>query len=607
MKRILTALAALLLLLSGVGAPLAFAEGGNEIPANGMTFGTLFSDLLNAYDSAARIDADAAMLDDGVARAIAAHWRKVYLGDYKLYRYGVDDPASLPITGAHAFVVLGYELRNGEMTDELKGRCDAAAAAALAFPDSILVCTGGATGANNPEKHTEAGLMKEYLSERWGIAPERIFTDEKAMTTAENAVNTLAILREQDVETMTIVTSAYHQRWGQTLYNALAAQYKQKYGWAPEIIGNFCFDIAPESPLYLLDARIAVMQLGSVLGLSPAQLAEKTNAAADGGKASFLSDWSEDSAAARSIVAFVDAATNEASPDYIAPECRIAVFDFDGTLFGELFPTYFDTCLFLHQALHDDAFVAGEDVRAYAAALEDALARGLPEPEAPRSTAQMAAECFAGMTVEEYRAYVRAFMTQPVPGFTGMTYGEGFYQPMIALVRYLSERGFTVFISSGSERTLVRELIRGTLDAWIPPYRVIGSTFTLAATGQGEKDGRSYTYTAGDEVTLEGNLAVKNQRMNKVVSIVDEIGVPPALVFGNSSGDIAMAQYAVQHGGKAYMLLCDDTERDYGDPDTAADFAAACQALGFETVSMRDDFETIYGEDVIMDAEEPAA
>ena len=46
-----------------------------------------------------------------------------------------------------------------------------------------------------------------------------------------------------------------------------------------------------------------------------------------------------------------------------------------------------------------------------------------------------------------------------------------------ALVEYLSENGFTVFISSGSERALVRELIRGTLDAWIAPDRVIGSTF----------------------------------------------------------------------------------------------------------------------------------
>ena len=47
------------------------------------------------------------------------------------------------------------------------------------------------------------------------------------------------------------------------------------------------------------------------------------------------------------------------------------------------------------------------------------------------------------------------------------------------------------------------------------------------------------------------------------------------------------------------MLLCDDTERDYGNLDTAADFAETCRALGFDTVSMRDEFETIYKDGVI--------
>jgi hypothetical protein len=59
-----------------------------------------------------------------------------------------------------------------------------------------------------------------------------------------------------------------------------------------------------------------------------------------------------------------------------------------------------------------------------------------------------------------------------------------------------------------------------------------------------------------------------------------------------------MAEYAVQNGGRAYMLLCDDTERDYGDLEAAASFADTCEELGFETVSMRDDFETIYGDNV---------
>lgn len=320
--------------------------------------------------------------------------------------------------------------------------------------------------------------------------------------------------------------------------------------------------------------------------------------------------WSADSPSLASIQAFVNAVTDPDSEGYIAPSDRIAVFDFDGTLYGERFPTYFDTCLFLHRALHDAHYTAAEDVRAYAEELEKALLNGEPEPDSPRSTAQMAAECFAGMSLDDYRTYVSAFMDELAYGFEGMTYGEGFYLPMIEMVQYLCENDFTVFISSGSERFMVRELICGKLDKWIPSYRVIGSTFSLAATKQGEKEGRSYTYTQEDEVRMEGNLVTKNQRANKVFSIVNEIGAPPILVFGNSTGDLAMAQYAVQYGGRAYMLLCDDTQRDWGDIETAAAFAETCASYGYETISMRDDFLTIYGEDVVRLEEEsmlPAA
>ena len=264
MKKILAVLT-LLVLLSGCMLPAASAATKKESKASEVSFDTLLSDLMTAYEANARIDADVAILNDDIARSVAAHWKKVYLSDYRLYLYGQDDPAELPITGKHAFVVLGYELKNGEMTDELKGRCDAAAAAAKAFPDSILVCSGGATGGNNPHGNTEAGLMKKYLVNQCGIAEERIFTDKKAMTTAENAVNTLTILRKQGVETMTIVTSSYHQRWGQVLYNAMAARYRQAYGYSVELIGNYCYDIAPSNPMFLADASIALSQLKKIL------------------------------------------------------------------------------------------------------------------------------------------------------------------------------------------------------------------------------------------------------------------------------------------------------------------------------------------------------
>ena len=68
---------------------------------------------------------------DELAADIAECWKQVWLDPtYRLYVFGTDDPAELPITGRHGFVVLGYQLAQGEMTEELIGRCDAAAAAA---------------------------------------------------------------------------------------------------------------------------------------------------------------------------------------------------------------------------------------------------------------------------------------------------------------------------------------------------------------------------------------------------------------------------------------------------------------------------------------------
>lgn len=335
---------------------------------------------------------------------------------------------------------------------------------------------------------------------------------------------------------------------------------------------------------------------------SPAEASPSETAAAEAAQPEVnvtIPYWTEGSAVADSIVEYVKSVTDETSDSYVAPADRIAIFDFDGTLYGERYPTYFDTCLFIHRALHDETFTAPEDIREYAKAMEEALYNHLPEPDSDKSTAQCAAECFKGMTTEEYREYVKTFMASPAFGFEGMTYAEGFYKPMTEVVKYLAENDFTIFISSGSERAMVRELIKGSLDEWIPSDRVIGSTFSLIASGQGTKAGRKYTITADDQILMEGNLVTKNQNTNKVFSIIDEIGKCPILVFGNSSGDLAMAQYVLQHGGKGYMLLCDDTERDYGDLAVAAKFADSCEKMGLETVSMKNDFATIYGDNAV--------
>ncbi len=200
------------------------------------------------------------------AAFIAGKWNEIcFSPDYRLYLDGKDDPGALPVRGKHAFVVLGFELENGEMQDELKARCDAAAAAARAFPASVLVCSGGATGDNNPDEHTEAGLMKDYLVQHCGIAPERIFIDESALTTLDNAVNTFAILKDRGIDTITLVTSSYHQRRANLLYETLAEIVRKTEGVSVTVAGNYSCEAQASDVLEKYDARIAAMQLDEIL------------------------------------------------------------------------------------------------------------------------------------------------------------------------------------------------------------------------------------------------------------------------------------------------------------------------------------------------------
>ena len=212
--------------------------------------------------------------DGDIARAIAEHWKAVYLDPgYRLYLYdGREKADELAAAGQdydekHAFVVLGFQLKNGKITEELKGRCNAAAAAARSFPDAYLICSGGPTGSNNPDRHTEAGVMKQYLVNKCGIDKKRILTDNRAMTTLANAENTFAILRKYDIHSITIVTSSYHQKWGQVLYNAMAALYEKRYGFNVRIVGNYCFDIEPETESLRNGYRVAISQLTDMLQL----------------------------------------------------------------------------------------------------------------------------------------------------------------------------------------------------------------------------------------------------------------------------------------------------------------------------------------------------
>ena len=314
-----------------------------------------------------------------------------------------------------------------------------------------------------------------------------------------------------------------------------------------------------------------------------------------------LEYWTEDSPAAASIEKWVKEVTDPSSLKYIPPEDRIVVSDLDGTLIGELYPAYFDYCMFVHRALYDDTYEAPEDMKDFAHELEEAFkTRTLPKGS-DVIHAKFAAEAYKGMTIDELKKYTRKFLRSKAEGFENLTRGEAYYKPMKSLIDYLRANDFTVYVCSGTDRTLVREIVAEMFD--IPAYHVIGTDTTLKAEHQGDSDGLDYLLKPNDDIVFGGEFITKNLKMNKVNVIAQEIGVVPVLALGNSTGDLSMCQYTTmnQHyDGRAYLLLCDDTEREYGKPDVAASLKKTCEELGFETVSMRDDFATIYGDDVTL-------
>ena len=314
----------------------------------------------------------------------------------------------------------------------------------------------------------------------------------------------------------------------------------------------------------------------------------------------YFKSWN-DCEALKALKDYVEDVTNPNSANYIPVEDRIATFDMDGTFVGELYPTYFEYNLLEYRVLDDPDYRdrAPEDVKEAAQSIRDFVRQGTPLPDHfDMVHAYAAAKAYAGMTLAEFDAYVKAYATKPANGFSGMTYGQSFYRPMLEVFNYLKDNGFTYYVVSGSDRFICRAL---TESIGIEPNRVIGMDVRLTASNQGLEAGVDFTMGKNEDLKRTSELIIKNLKTNKVLQISQEIGKVPVLSFGNSSGDCAMHNYALsntKYRSEAFMLIADDDTRDHANRDKALALGEKWQQQGYHVISMRDDFKTIYGEGV---------
>lgn len=306
-----------------------------------------------------------------------------------------------------------------------------------------------------------------------------------------------------------------------------------------------------------------------------------------------LASWN-DGAPKQAILEFVRATTTEGGPQFVAPEERIAAFDQDGTLWVE-HPMYTQVTYCFERV---PALVKQKPELKNKEPFKTVLS-GNREAMAKLSTNQLVeilAATLSGMSVDEFKAEAREWLSAAKDSRWKRPYTELTYQPMQELLRYLRANGYKTYIVTGGGQDFVRVYADQTYG--IPPDEVVG---TAGGTKFGyDKNGRPF-------LTKEPKLLLNDNNAGKPEGIHLMIGRRPFAAFGNSTGDRQMLEYTKAGDGArlAMLVLHDDATREYaygpaqGLPDTKV--GTFTQALydeakknGWIVISMKNDWRTIF-------------
>jgi phosphoserine phosphatase len=305
-----------------------------------------------------------------------------------------------------------------------------------------------------------------------------------------------------------------------------------------------------------------------------------------------LPSWN-DGAAKQSIVDFVERVTKPDGPDFVPAPERIAVFDNDGTLWGEQpLPVQLYFVLDRVHALAPQ-HPEWKDKEPFASLLKGDLQTALAGGE--HALLELVMATHAGMTTVEFEQIVKDWVATAKHPQTGKRFTEMTYQPMIEVLAYLRANGFKNYIVSGGGIEFMRpwtEQVYG-----IPPEQVIGSSIK---TKLEMRDGKPV-------IVRLPELNFIDDKGDKPVGIHQHIGRRPIAAFGNSRGDQEMLEYAQAGGGARFMLLVlhDDAAREFsygparGLPDVklgafppALDEEA--KKSGWTVVSMKNDWKQVF-------------
>src|SRR6516165_742541 len=294
------------------------------------------------------------------------------------------------------------------------------------------------------------------------------------------------------------------------------------------------------------------------------------------------------------IVEFVHGTADQASPQFVPPEERIATFDQDGTLWVE-HPIYTQVVYCLDRV---PAVVAKEPGLKNREPFKTVLS-GNREAMAKLSLRDLEEILFAtltGMPVEVFDAEAKKWIETAKHPRWNRLYSELTYQPMLEVLQYMRANGYRTYIVTGGGQDFVR--VYSEKAYGIPPEQVVG---TATGTKFGyDKEGKPF-------LTKDPKLLLNDNNAGKPEGIHLEIGRRPHAAFGNSTGDRQMLEYTGAGNGARLMMLVlhDDAQREYaygpaqGLSNTKV--GTFTQALydeakkdGWTVISMKNDWKRIF-------------
>ncbi|MEO1469251.1 MAG: HAD family hydrolase [Pseudomonadota bacterium] len=260
-----------------------------------------------------------------------------------------------------------------------------------------------------------------------------------------------------------------------------------------------------------------------------------------------LPSWNDTEAKAR-ITAFVDTVTDPASADYVPLPARIAVFDNDGTLWAEQ-PIYFQFLFALDRLKAmgeaDPSVLSSDVLRAAAAGDLDTVSAAGDE-----GLLEVVSTTHSGITVEAFIAETRAWIDTAAHPETGRPIAAMTYQPMLELLRYLRDEGFTTYIVSGGGVHFMRAFAAEAYN--IPPQNVIGSSVNAGYEVASE----------GPAITKEPGVFFLDDKEGKPIAIDLRIGRRPIFAAGNSDGDFQMLEWTTAGEGARFGLIVHHTDAE---------------------------------------------